>query len=122
MPRCERPWNSDGGGREGGRKTRLSQGILPGGSQLLVKRGDLQIAHTLSLDSATEKILAAPCVADTAGRHRAAGINLASWALWAILRTYTTEQIARGRGGVRPSAARRSRPRPQPGRPEVTCD
>jgi hypothetical protein len=70
-----------------------SQGILPGGSQLLVKRGDLEIAYTLSPDSATQAILDAPCVADTRTRHRAAGVNLASWALWAILGSYATEQI-----------------------------
>jgi hypothetical protein len=71
-----------------------SQGIVPGGSQFVVKRGDLQIAYTLSPDSATQAILAAPCVAGTRDRHRAAGVNLTSWALWAILRTYAPEQIA----------------------------
>ncbi|MHB1873927.1 MAG: hypothetical protein ACYCPF_03590 [Streptosporangiaceae bacterium] len=71
-----------------------SQGILPGGSQLVVKRGDLQIAYTLSPDQATQMILGAPCVAGTRATHRAAGVNLAPWALWVILRIYGPEQIS----------------------------
>lgn len=70
----------------------MSEGGLPAGAQLAVKRGDALLGYTIAGDEAAQVITGNPWLAGFADAHRRAGVNLAAWAIEALRKPMVIER------------------------------